>query len=199
MSSYENYIKDFPNRISILYDNYLKPAKHDKLEVTFLLSLAASGIAVPLDRLRSDNKYPDPFEDRNTFTNAAKKFDELYTKSFRESELWDSAFEEWRYGIRYSVDNHPDLWPELSSAKQIDTSTKVESVITHLRISLAHGLICVLGEPEIEKILLLKGNKKEGKFLVLTPQSLGIFLKNWIRWLQTLNVWNERNSPSASQ
>jgi hypothetical protein len=201
MSEYVDYIKDFPCRILKLYENLLGKATHDRLEVTFLLSLTASGIAVPFDRLRPNNKYPDPFEDRNTFKEAANKFDKLYEKCFRESELWDSAFEEWQYGIRKNVNNNPSSWEELNSAKQIDVSSTVKHVIDHIRISLAHGIICTLGKDEIEKILLLKGTKKEGRFLLVTPHSLGVFLCKWIDWLQTLDVsiWKESNSRLKSE
>lgn len=200
MSEYENYIKDFPCRILKLYKNHLDKATHDGLEVTFLLSLTASGIAVPFDRLRPDSRYPDPFEDRNIFKEAAKKFDELYAKRFRESELWDLAFEEWRCGKRKSVNSNPSSWKELSSAKKIGVSITVKCVIDHLRNSLAHGIICTLGEGEIEKILLLTGTKEEARFLSVTPHSLGIFLSKWIKWLQTLDVtiWSKCTSPLKS-
>jgi hypothetical protein len=202
MSEYENYVQDFPCRILKLYEKYLELARLDRLEVTFLLSLTASGIAVPLDRLRPDDRqYPDPFEDRKTFKEAAGKFDELYKKCFRKSELWDQAFEEWQYGIRKNVIREPDSWEELHSAKHIDVSITVERVIRHLRDSLAHGVICTLGDKEIEKILLLIGTKAEAWFLLVTPHNLGIFLRKWVGWLQTLDVsiWKESNSRLKSE
>ena len=201
MSEYENYVQDFPCRILKLYEKYLESVRLDHLEVTFLLSLTASGIAVPFDRLRPNSRYPDPFEDRHTFEEAANKFDKLYEKCFRESELWDSAFEEWRYGICKNVNSDPNSWEEFNSAKRIDVSSTVEHVINHIRTSLAHGIICTVGKDEIEKILLLKGKKKEGRFLLVTPQSLGVFLRKWIDWLQTLDVsiWRKCNSPLISE
>lgn len=202
MGSYKNYVQDFPCRILKLYEKYLNSATLDRLEVTFLLSLTASGIAVPLDRLRPDDRqYPDPFEDRNTFEKAAKKFDDLYKISFMKSELWDEAFKKWRYGKRKNVTRDPNLWEELETAKQIDISITVKCVIRHLRDSLAHGVICTLGENEIEEILLLTGTKEEAWFLLVTPNNLGIFLRKWVEWLQTLDVpiWSKYASPLKSE
>lgn len=185
---YNNYVKDFPCRILKLYEKYLDAIRLDGHEVTFLLSLTTSGIAVPFDRLRPDSRYPDPFDDRNTFKEAAKKFDDLYAKRFRQSKLWYPTFEEWRCGKRKSVNSNPSSWKELTSATKIDGSITVKCVIDHLRNSLAHGIICTLGEDKIEKILLLTGTKEEARFLCMTPHTLGIFLSKWIRWLQALDI-----------
>lgn len=197
MSEYENYIRDFPCRILKLYKKYLSSVKHDRLEITFLLSLTASGIAVPLDRLRpEDRQYPDPFEDRNTFKEAAKKFDTLYKKNFKNSELWDPIFEKWKYGKCRSGNIDPDSWDKINSVFTI------EDVITHLRDSLAHGIIRTRGDGEIEDIQLFTGKKKEGlSVLLVTPQSLEKFLCKWIGWLQTLDVsiWRKCDSPLKSE
>lgn len=197
MSEYENYIKDFPCRILKLYKNHLEKATHDRLEVTFLLSLTSSGIAVPFDRLCPANIYPDPFEDRIIFKRAAKKFDALYKKSFRESELWDDTFEEWQYGKCTPGNTDPD------SLETISPESTVEKVIKHLRDSLAHGIILTRGDKrkEIKEIRLFKGKKKDGlRVLSVTPHSLGIFLSKWIEWLQTLDVtiWSKCTSPLKS-
>lgn len=185
MSEYKDYIKDFPCRILKLYKKYLSSVTSDRLEVTFLLSLTASGIAVPFYRLRKDNSYPDPFENRNEFEKAAEKFDNLQLKRFRKSELWDPIFENWRYGKCGSGSICPDSWEELSSV------FTVKCVIKHLRNSLAHGVILTKEneEKEIKEIQLFTGKKKTGlSVLLVTPDSLGIFLRKWVEWLQTLNV-----------
>jgi hypothetical protein len=194
MGVYVNYIKDFPGRILKLYDTSLSSAKTNGFEVTFLLSLTASGIAVPLDRLiPNDRPYPDPFEDRNTFKEAADKFDVLCKSSFKKSELWDEAFEEWRYGKCGIGNISPDSWDKISSTFSIG------KLIKHLRDSLAHGVIITNGdkEKEINEIQLFTGKKKEGlKVLRVTPPSIEIFLRKWIKWLQTLNVsiWPKNSS-----
>ncbi|MFH1371463.1 MAG: hypothetical protein ABII09_09300 [Planctomycetota bacterium] len=183
MGGYVDYIKDFPGRILEIYKNYLEKATHDRREVTFLLSLTASGIAVPLYRLQEHKYYPDPFENRKEFNKASKKFDELKVTNFRESELWDKAFEEWQYGKCSIGSICPDSWEKLSSA------FIVEEVIRHLRDSLAHGVILTDVGKEIEQIQLFTGKKKEGlRVLLVTPRSLEIFLRKWVEWLQTLDV-----------
>ena len=110
--------------------------------------------------------------------------------------MWDPTFEEWRYGKCKNVSREPNSWEELHSAKQIDVSITVERVIRHLRDSLAHGIICTLGDKEIDKILLLTGTKEEAWFLLVTPSNPGKFLRKWIGWLQTLDVsiWKKNNS-----
>jgi len=187
---YTNYITDFPCRINKLYEKYLDSVRLDGLEVTFLLSLTASGIEVPFDRLRPDSRYPDPSEDRNTFKEAAEKFDQLYAKRFQESELWSLAFEEWRYGKCTPGNTNPD------SLEAISPESTVEEVIKHLRVSLAHGIILTHGDKrkEIKEIRLFNGKKTDGlRVLSVTPHSLGIFLSKWIEWLQTLDIsiWGE--------
>lgn len=185
MSSYKDYIRDFPHRILKLYENLLGKATHDRLEVTFLLSLTSSGLAVPFYRLRKDNVYPDPFENRNEFKEAAEKFDKLKDKRFRESELWDSTFEKWQYGKCGSGKIEPD------SLEKINSECTIEKIIKHLRDSLAHGIILTLGDEidEIKEIRLFVGKKETGlSILCVTPHSLGRFLCNWIDWLQNLNV-----------
>ena len=210
MSSYENYVKDFPCRILKLYEKYLDSVRLDRLEVTFLLSLTASGIAVPLDRLRPNlfpngrpRPHPDPFEDRKKFEDAAKRFDELSIKHFMESELWHSCFEKWKYGKCRSGNIEPDSWKELCLARPTGDFYSVKQVIEHLRDSLAHGVISTNTdkEKEITEINLFTGKKKNGlKVLSVTPHSLGIFLRKWVDWLQTLDVsiWSKCDSPVKS-
>jgi hypothetical protein len=187
MSLYKDYIKDFPSRILELYDTYLPSTKRNGREVTFLLSLTASGIAVPLNRLRKDNRYPDPFENRSEFDEAAEKFDELYGKHFRQSELWDPSFEEWQYGKCDIGSTCPKSWDVLSSA------LTVKCIINHLRNSLAHGVILTDGDKEIKEIQLFTGEKEKGlSVLRVTPQSLEVFLRKWVNWLKTLEVFVEK-------
>jgi hypothetical protein len=204
MSLYENYVKDFPSRVLELYANFLEQATLGHLEVTFLLSLTASGIAVPFDRLRfrkSKNSFPDPFDNRNIFKAAAKRFDESCEKHFKESELWDPSFKEWRYGILPSAQGDPNSWSEIKQPKKIGDSYTVEQVIEQIRDSLAHGILCTLGEKGIEKLLLLTGKAPKFEFLIVTPKSLGTFLRKWVDWLQTLDVsiWRKCFSPMESK
>jgi hypothetical protein len=209
MGGYVDYIKDYPCRILKLYETSLSSAKLNGLEVTFLLSLTTSGIAVPLDRLLPEllpdgnpRLHPDPFEDRNTFKEAAKKFAALYKSCFRESELWDSCFEKWRYGKCRSGNIEPDSCSlkELCLARPTDNFYSVKQVIEHLRHSLAHGVISTdtNKEKEITEINLFTGKRNDGlKVLRVTPQSLEKFLRKWVDWLQTLDVpiWGKCGTP----
>jgi hypothetical protein len=192
MGDYVDYIKDFPGRIIKLYDTSLSSAKTSGLEVTLLLSLVASGISVPLYRLRKDNRYPDPFESREMFPKATPKFDKLYEKSFIDSELWDTAFEEWRYGECDIESISNEKWERVSPA------LTVKDIITHLRDSLAHGVILTDRDEEnqIKEIQLFTDKKKKRFVLRISPGSLEKFLRKWVDWLQTLDVsiWPKNSS-----
>ena len=133
--------------------------------------------------------HPDPFNNRDEFRRAADKFDEMYVKYFRESELWDEAFEEWRYGTCGIGSICPNTWEEISSA------FTVKCVIEHLRNSLAHGVIITNGnrEKEINEIQLFTGKKETGlKVLRLTPHSLEKFLHKWVNWLRTFDLFHQK-------
>jgi len=186
MSLYDDYVKDFPGRILDLYEKNRKLTERDLLEVTFLVSLTASAIAVPLDRLRpEDNRqYPDPFHDREgEFKEAAEIFDKLYERNFRDCELWDDIFDEWRHGTCSNANSDPGSWPR----NKINDSYTFKELILHLRDSLAHGTLRTSGDKVIEEIVLLAGKERDGlKFLIVTPNSLEKFLHKWVNWLEQL-------------
>ena len=186
MSLYIDYVKDFPGRILNLYKKNHKSTEHDHLEVTFLVSLTASAIAIPLDRLRPENnrQFPDPFHNREReFKEAGETFDKIYKKNFRDCELWDDIFDEWKQGTCNNANSDPDSWPR----EKINNSYTFKELIHHLRNSLAHGTLRTSGDKLIEKIVLLTGREEDGlKFLIVTPNSLEIFLHKWVDWLEQL-------------
>ena len=189
MSAYDNFVQDFPSRILKLYKLHLDSASLARLDVTFLLSLTSTAIAIPFERLRDPNRcrYPHPSHDRQRFIEAAKRFDELCSKNLRECELWDPTFNEWRYGKLQTINGEPESWEELRSSNPIGSDLHAETVITHLRHSLAHGNLYTRGEEVIEEIIMLTGEAKKGfYFLVVTPGNLRQFLQKWVTWLQTL-------------
>ncbi|MBI2438165.1 MAG: hypothetical protein HYV36_05060 [Lentisphaerae bacterium] len=191
MGAYKNFIKDFPSRILKLYETQLDSANYACLEVTFLVSLTATAIAVPFDRLRDPSKgpYPHLSGDRHKYSEAASRFDELCNMSFNKSALWDSAFDTWQWGIIYNISGDPDSWPELRSASRIGADVNTEKIIKHLRDALAHGNIYTRGDKLIKEIVLLTGTSKKGfRFLVVSPQSLGVFLRKWVSWLMSLPI-----------
>ena len=191
MSAYKNFVQDFPSRILKLYETQLDSANYACLEVTFLVSFAATAIAVPFDRLRDPSKcmYPHLSDDRQKFSEAASRFDELCNMSFNKSALWDFVFDTWQWGIIRNISGDPDSWPELRLASRIGADVNTNKIIAHLRHALAHGNIYTRGDKLIEEIILLTGTSKKGFcFLVVSPQSLGVFLRKWVSWLMSLPI-----------
>jgi hypothetical protein len=54
MTAYRNFTQDYPERCRRLLSLNFKNAKQNGLEVTLLLSIAASGLIVPYARLSED-------------------------------------------------------------------------------------------------------------------------------------------------
>ncbi len=156
MSSYANFIRDFPNRCLDILKNYEKDAYIRDREVTLMLAIATAGFVVPFERLRPSSENLDhPSGDREKFKDAADKFKEILNFPFIRSKLWNGDVRSWKFDKELDdVQREPDFWPELNSPKSLSTEKRVSSVLKHLRNALAHGNIYTKGNP-IQLIIFL--------------------------------------------
>jgi hypothetical protein len=198
MSAYKNFVSDFPARCAELLEDFERPARLRKREVTLMLCVAMPSIVVPLERLKEPGSTPKgedighPSRDWERFDQAKSSLDRLFEKPFRGSPLWpDSASTSWFFDELSDVSNGPDSWPELGTPKPLGPDRKAKAVLLHIRHALAHGNIFIRGNPEIEQIILLSkraGGTDKFNFLAVGPADFRRFLKNWLEFLRELEL-----------
>lgn len=197
MSSYKNFVSDFPGRCAGLLADFERTARLRKREVTFMLCVAMPSIVVPLERLAGPRSTPKgesaghPSRDWERFEQAKSGLDRLFEMPFRGSPLWpNTASSSWFFGELSAVSNGPDSWAELGAPKPLGLDRKAKTVLLHIRNALAHGNIFTRGNPEIEQIILL--SRPEGadrfRFLAVAPTDFRGFLKNWLEFLRELDL-----------
>jgi hypothetical protein len=88
MSSYSNFIKDFPSRCLDILKKYEKYAITHNREVTLMLAIATAGFVIPFERLRPPKEDPDqPSRDRDKFPKARNELEKILDVSFVGSVL----------------------------------------------------------------------------------------------------------------
>ncbi len=65
MSSFANFVEDFPSRCGDLLVRFHQDAVANDREVTLALMVASAGFLVPFERLRPDGLYIQPTHDRH--------------------------------------------------------------------------------------------------------------------------------------
>jgi hypothetical protein len=95
MSNYSDFIKDFPNRCNELLKCFEKLSPIPNREVTLMLCMATAGFGIPFERIRPNKpRNEHPTRDRKRHEDFCKMTDSLFKKPFKETELWDSSFDE---------------------------------------------------------------------------------------------------------
>ncbi len=194
MTAYTNFVSDFPRRCQNILNFYDHSSRKNGHDVTFLLSIATTGICVPYDRLKQPSKRfgPHPSGDRDRFDDAAKKFDDLCEISFLQSPLSSNEFSSWKFGGLSSTDGDPDSWPELQDANSVSEKETCRDLLEVVRNALAHGNIFTRSDPISELVLISKPKKNTPyRFLVVTPPSLQDFLNRWFNFLSELIIPEE--------
>jgi hypothetical protein len=192
VTAYKNFVSDFPERCRELLDRFDAGSRLARREVTLLLCVATSAIAVPYERLRPrSKKWEHPFRDRERYVDAARKFKEILNSPFLGSHLWPTPVESWCHGQLRSIDGDPDAWPELLAPVALSTETMVDTVVRHLRNALSHGNIFTRRQPEIDRLVLLSKpdlNRPDYDYLIVSPSDLRAFLANWVSVLTELRI-----------
>ena len=194
MSSYSNFISDFPQRCEEILSRYFANAHKINREVTLLLSVATTGFVIPFERLRRQEKHSHPMGDRERFFQAALRLDKILDQNFLGSDFWpQDDYGSWSYSDR--VENHtrePDSWPELRALKPLGSGRQAKKIVAHLRNSLAHGNIITRGNP-IELLAFLSKPSEAPRFALLTvsPFDFYTFLMNWFAVLRELHIPSE--------
>jgi hypothetical protein len=161
MSSFTDFVHDFPNRCQELLSLIEEPATTAERDVTLLLVVTATALGVPFERLRPDGIFPHASRDNKTFKKEAEDLKTLLDEDFIGSELWDRSADSWCFGDLASSSGKPDQWPELEKPTSIVKGVKTGPVIHTLRNSLAHGNIFTKISKPIEHIVLWSSKRKE--------------------------------------
>lgn len=143
MTAYSNFLQDFPTRCFEVLDNYFEHARDNDLEVTLILSIATTAFVIPFERLRPPPKDLVSF-DREIYVEARQKFDRFVNRKFRGSELWTKGTS-WKVisELEGSVIREKDAesWAAPAMRRPIEKKTVLNSFLSRLRNSLAHGNI----------------------------------------------------------
>jgi hypothetical protein len=88
LSNFKNFVTDFPTRCSKLLETFEGQARLRGREVTFVLSMAETGLCIPFQRLRRENQGGAVKErEQPALSDALGKFDPLMKRPFQGSEL----------------------------------------------------------------------------------------------------------------
>jgi len=199
MSSYSNFIKDFPKRCLDILNTYEEHARYIDLEVTFMLAIATAGFVIPFERLRPrSGDLAHPSGDILKFKKARDKFEKILNIPFVHSVLWNGDVSSWIFAKKLkNIQRGPDLWEELNNPKPLSIKKQMSSVLNHLRNALAHGNIFTKGNP-IKLIIFLSrcceyvdGQCKpidKYDMLAVSPEDFRKFLIDWFNFLASLPI-----------
>jgi hypothetical protein len=196
MTVHVNFVKDFPKRCGLLFRQMGDHAKDSGREVTFMISIAASGIIIPYQRLSESNRY-SAFDDRSKYAAAKEKFDSLIATPFTQSQLLAGTRHDWRMGgLDYSPDES-DNWPDMKQLQAIPYNKTVDAVLKHVRDSISHGNIVTKGsesseakpdQPHPITAVWFCHKKSNFGYLCVTPDAFGGFLEKWFAFCATLEL-----------
>lgn len=217
MTSYSNFVQDFPRRCIEILGLCLEHATTNDRDVTLLLSIATAGFVIPFERLRPLSP-KHPAGDRENFENAKSEFDKIINNSFLNSKLWDNS-EGWEFAEKIEEkdirEKQVDYWARLENRKPLSSEKPVISVLSHLRNALSHGSIFTCpnrinkNEPvQISTLIFLSrcyekqevevcdcGKKRKERvpidkynLLAVSPENFRKFLEKWVEFLKSLNL-----------
>tara|TARA_R110001599_G_C12253490_1_gene659822 strand:- start:2975 stop:3520 length:546 start_codon:yes stop_codon:yes gene_type:complete len=160
------------------------------LEVTFLLSIAGSGLVIPAERLSESH----PLGDAQRYPRHHAAFHTMMKSNFLQSKLVGDLWADWQmgntgHGAESSAwDQTPDAWNLVPIRRDIT----VEFVVRGIRNALAHGNIYTVSAPgsgAITEIAMASKNIKriDGRPTVVgvthystTPAAFELFLREWL-------------------
>jgi hypothetical protein len=196
MSSYRNFVADFPKRCQSLLEEFYHDAVKRDREVTLLLAVATTAIIIPFERLRLPNDQHDehPSNDRKQYDEAAIELDAVIDQSFLTCGLWDDESRSWGFRKKvYPKEKPIDDW--LATHEKVNPISKdktARSILKHLRNALAHGNIFTLTRPrEIAKLIFLSKPYEDTEsvnWIEVAPDDFYTFLDNWCNFLDSLQL-----------
>ena len=134
MTAYANLVQDFPGRCLKLLNTLDTSSRCLGLEVTMMLSIASSGLIVPMERLGPNH----PSSDKDAFPGASTAINSLLSMRFVKSPLVLNGGASWKYGQSDlgAWGTEPDGWSRVSMDSQ-----DVRQILSVIRNALAHGNI----------------------------------------------------------
>lgn len=160
------------------------------MEVTFLLSMASSGLIIPNERIGSRH----PMGDAGKFPEAHQAFNELISKQFVQSMLCTNGGTDWSMDTRLHTssgsawDDAPESW------RRTPIKDNVQCVVQCIRNALAHGNIHAMGTKPGQQIMeiafasSLRGQSDPRqevgiRHVMVTPAAFEYFLRSWLGFM----------------
>lgn len=215
MSTYTNFIQDFPKRCIEILDKYLDQAKANDREVTLMLCIATAAFVIPFERLRPPEA-THPADDVVKFPKARKKYSSATNSRFILSHRWGQG-RSWQ--AIDAVDGklvrgaQVDYWARPEMRQPLSQDRIADSVFTHIRNALTHGSVFTYPaysghgrRPQIETILFVSQRyQKQDKercgqrvvenvpidkydVLLVSPSDFVNFLRKWVEFLGSLDL-----------
>ncbi len=201
MSTYKDFVKDYPKRCIDVLDKFYEKAKTADREVTLLLMAAAGGLVMPYERLSLGKSIKQPNLDRGA---RKKQMDELkneLTNPIKNSVVFGNIIRTWRYGNPGIKHDDEDIKRACAKAKTISTEEQVSFAINIIRHSIAHGNVMALESPyfgQIQELVFVSRDRRKDaisvEFVVLTPGELEVFLRQWCKFLSSLSLIRQQEA-----
>jgi hypothetical protein len=191
MSSYNDFVFDFPGRCREVLELAYEPAKARDREVTLLIMTAAAAFLVPFERLRPGTSTDHPAQNRRLFPELAHHLDSALGRPFIESPFHQGKSSSWALGKIKGTEVAPDCYAPLTE------ETPASQVLGIIRNALAHGNISTTTEyqngqnPLITALMFFSEDRKADgvyNYVHVSPDEFHIFLLRWLAFLNNHNI-----------
>lgn len=197
MTSYVNFVQDFPTRcIDILQDYEERATLHGR-EVTLSITIATSALIIPFERLRpsaTDHIASDRYRE---CVSSLRQLLKRPFQSWANGSSW--AFHPLIPGPLLRDSDHVEQWLGSFAPSPLAPSQTVEELLSLIRNALAHGNIHSFPSTpssSIENLLFLSKRRDpktrelldEYKLLQATPRDFTSLLRQWVLFLKEIDI-----------
>jgi hypothetical protein len=189
MTTYNDFIRDFPDRCGAVLGLAYDLAKDNNREVTLLIMAATAALLLPFERLRGGMLVEHQAKDRERFPELAKRLDSALGKPFLESVFYGAHSGSWSMGTVQSIEEKlKDLQESPLATQPLPPETPASEVLALIRNALAHGNVWTRGGDanQIDGIVFWSENRKipgEYKYICTSPNGFHGLLVKWLEFL----------------
>ncbi|SRR6266851_3088286 len=197
MTSYKDFIHDFPGRCGEVLELADGPAQAKGFEVTLLIMTAAAAFVVPFERL-STSKYKreHPSKDAQTFFEHAQELTDALGQPFLGSPFFGDDPASWCEGKIETLG-------KASVGEPLTKETTSDEVLSIIRNALAHGNLfpIPIGASRAAQMTAIEfysedrdgdGKRIGYKFVRVSPRDFRCFLVKWLQFLKEKDILKEK-------
>ena len=208
MTTYANFVRDFPKRCKDLLDDYETDARGKDREVTLLIAVATSAFTIPFERLRPSSTKHVADDRSPEAVNELDRLENRYFVDWQTRRGWMIIENLDGNVIRSS---QADTWANPDQWRPIPANKTVRYVLNVLRNALAHGSIFTFPSSssgktprEIKRVVFLSRirdkktrDKKTRKLLdrynavIASPTDFRTLIFDWVSLLEGLPLPSE--------